>query len=171
MRNRPLFLLIISAVLVSVGMFISYYGSEVVTQKLATTEKEIGVGNSIEITKELDPDKGETGVYVVQMIGSKDGSSVRFSLYDAFNGKIIQDTLNVESIEKKFDINTKGDHRLLIENTSKGSIRVAAALGYMPTSESFSLSIVGVFAIMAGLVGLAIGLVYFLKSRKIPGQE
>ena len=73
MQRSGLFLLIIGALMI-VGMALSFYGSQIITEDLVTEQFNLISGETFETIVELDPMISEYGVYVVQTTNFQENS-------------------------------------------------------------------------------------------------
>ncbi|MEK6877006.1 MAG: hypothetical protein AABZ49_00055, partial [Thermoproteota archaeon] len=67
--------------------------------------------------------------------------------------------------QDNFTISTIGTYKLVLENTGEKELEVTAVLGHLPQGQSLTVSIFGFVVIIIGLIGLAVGIIYFIKSR------
>jgi hypothetical protein len=157
-------ILFIGGVLIAAGMVASYYGSKLVTQDLAITEGVVSAESSLEITKELDPEITSIGVFVVRVENFEAGLVA--TVLDPLGQHIVSKEISQESTEEEFEIVTKGDHRLLLENTGSADIPVIIGLTHMPDKNSIALNLLGQSIIISGFVGVGIAVIYEIKNRK-----
>lgn len=150
--------------LIAVGITLSFYGSYVTVKDLTQVDGNIGDGESLEITIELDPIINEIGVYAVQTMDINKGD-ISIQILDPSGSQIISKTIEMESFQEQFDISDKGNFRLVIEN-SGDSTEVIGAIGHLPDSSGNLISITGFFLLVVGLLGI-VGLgIYVVKNRK-----
>ena len=157
--------ILIAGLLVAVGMTTSYYGAHFVTQDIAYREGILNSTVPIQVTKELDPAKSETAVFVVQSEGFADASLVA-SLFDPSNQIISTKTISQKNTEEQFTISTKGIYRLELENEKQAETHVILGLTHMPDKLLISLNYLGQMLIFSGFVGVVISGIYAFKSRK-----
>lgn len=163
--KKPLVLLIVGGFLVIIGIALSVYGSQMIIDKLASQEERLGIGRSMEISKELDPAINENGVFVVQTANFDTQSYLKATVFDPLGTEIISKTIDRDSLQEIFKIPMTGTYRLVIENTGEGEAEVMGVLGSLPQDESLTVSIFGFIVIILGLVGLVVGIIYFIKIR------
>ncbi|MGI0040754.1 MAG: hypothetical protein ACRD94_02185, partial [Nitrosopumilaceae archaeon] len=72
--KKPAMLLVIGGFLIIFGIGLSVYGSQLIVENLVTEEKRLGMGTSMELSKELDPSINENGIYVLQIADFKEES-------------------------------------------------------------------------------------------------
>ena len=75
MQRSGLFLLIVGALII-VGMALSFYGSQLITEDLVTEQAELISGETFEVIAELDPKISESGVFVVQTTDYEENAKI-----------------------------------------------------------------------------------------------
>lgn len=163
--KKPTILLVIGGFLIIVGIGLSVYGSQLIVENLVTEEKRLGMGTSMELSKELDPTINKNGVYVLQITDFKEGNGLQTYVYDPSDQVVVSKSIVHSPFQDNFTISTAGTYKILIENTGERELEVAAVLGYLPQGQSLIISIVGFIIIIIGLIGIAVGVIYFIKSR------
>lgn len=163
--KKPALLFVIGGFLIIVGIGLSVYGSQLIVENLVTEEKRLGMGTSMELSKELDPTINENGVYVLQIIDFREESSLQTYVYDPSDQVVVSKSIEHSPFQDNFTISTAGTYKILIENTGERELEVTAVLGYLPQGQSLTISIFGFIIIIIGLIGLAVGIIYFIKSR------
>ena len=163
--KKPILFLVIGGFLTVMGIGLSVYGSQLVIENLATQQESLGVGSSMTVLKELDPVKNENGVYVVQIADFKGEDHVNVSVLDPAEKIIASKLLDHSPFQDSFKISGKGTYKLLIENSGEREIQTEGVIGYIPKDASVTVSILGVIIIIIGLLGLAVGTLYFIKTR------
>jgi hypothetical protein len=164
--KKPIMLLAIGGFLVIVGFGLSIYGSQLIIENLAMQEKRLGIGTSMELSKELDPSINENGVYVLQTVDFSEASHLQTSVYDPSGQVILSKSVEHSPFQDNFTISTTGTYKLLIENIGERELEVNAVLGYLPEGQSVTVSIFGLIVIIIGFIGLGTGIFYFIKSRR-----
>ena len=162
--KKPAILLVIGGFLIIIGIGLSAYGSQLIIENLATEEKRVGIGTSMEVSKELDPAINENGVYVIQA-DFKEASRLQASIYDPSGQIVVTKPIDHSPFQDNFTISTAGTYKLVLENTGERELEVTAVLGHLPQGQSLTVSIFGFIVIIIGLIGLAVGVIYFIKSR------
>ena len=163
--KKPVILLVIGGFLIVFGIGLSVYGSQMIIENFATEEKRLGIGMSMELSKELDPSINENGVYVLQIADFKEESRLQTSVYDSLDQIVVSKSIEHNMFQDNFTISTAGTYKLLIENTGEREPEVTAVLGYLPEGQSLTISIFGFIVIIIGLIGLGAGIIYLIKSR------
>lgn len=164
--KKPLLLLIIGGFLIVLGIGLSAYGSQIIIENLTTREQHLGIGRSMEITKELDSSINENGVYVVQVADFRDEDRVLVTIFDSLGQILTSKTIERSPFQDSFKISTSGNYKIVVENSGEREIDVMTVMGHLPQDESLTISIFGFIVIIIGLVGLMVGIIYFIKSRE-----
>jgi len=151
--------------LIVIGIGLSVYGSQLIVENLVTEEKRLGMGTSMELSKDFDPSINENGIYVLQIVDFKEESRLQASVYDPSDMVIVSKAIEHNPFQDNFTVSTAGTYKILIENTGERELEVMAALGYLPRDQSLTISIFGFIVIIIGLMGLAVGIIYFIRSR------
>ena len=158
--------LVIGGFLTATGIGISFYSSQLVIENLSTHQESLVVGHSFSALKELDPTKNENGVYVVQVADFKTGDNILAKVLDPADIAIVSNSINHSPYQDNFNITTKGTYKLTVENSGQRDLQIEGAIGYLPKDSSLVIGIFGSIVILVGLAGLAIGMMYFVKTRK-----
>jgi hypothetical protein len=157
-------ILVLVGGLLTAGIILSFYGSQVITEDLVQVDGSISNGESLETVAELDPEINNVGVYVVQTMNFNQGD-ISVKIFDPSGSQIISKTVEIESFEEQFDISTKGDFRLIIENAGD-STEVIGVIGHLPDTAKFSIGVTGFYLLVVGLFGM-VGLgIYVAKNRR-----
>ena len=163
--EKPLIFLIMVICILAAGIILSFYGAQLTTQDIIVEEKTVSSGASVDVSTELDPEIGETGVYAV-LIDNFNEDSISISVYDPLGSEIISTDAEKETNEERFEIISSGNYKLEIENLGNEEAKIVAGLGYMPDSSTLSVGITGFFLLIVGLVGIVgIGL-FVIRSRQ-----
>lgn len=157
-------ILFIGGALVAVGMVTSFYGSKLVTQDLTVTEGIISEASPIELTRELDPAITKTAVFVIHAENFEGGLVA--TILDPSGQQITSKEINQESTEEQFEIDTKGNYKLLLENSGTSEVPIVIGLTHMPDKNLIVLNLLGQSIIISGFVGVGIAVIYELKNRK-----
>ncbi|HXG13898.1 MAG TPA: hypothetical protein VNK25_02075 [Candidatus Nitrosotenuis sp.] len=162
--KRSHLILFIGGALVAAGMVISFYGSKLTTQDMAVTEGQVAVGSSLEITKGLDPAIADTGVFVVQAENFDQGS-LHATVFDPAGSQVASQKIEQKSTEATFQIESRGDYRLVVEN-SGSAVSAVIGITHMPQKSVLLLNVLGQGIIISGFVGIGIALLYMIVGRK-----
>ena len=162
--DKPLIFLMLVVGILAAGIILSFYGAQLTTQDIIVKEESIVPGNAVEVSKELDPEISETGVYAV-LLEKYEEDSISISVYDPFDSKILSSVAEKESNEKRFEIESSGTYKLEIENLGEEEAKIIAGLGYMPEASTLSVGITGFFLLVVGLIGIVGIGIYAIKNR------
>lgn len=150
--------------ILAAGIILSFYGAQLTTHDIIVKEENVVPGNAVEVSKELDPEISETGVYAV-LIEKYEEDSISISVYDPFDSKILSSVAEKESNEERFEIKSSGTYKLEIENLGEEDTKIIAGLGYMPDASTLSVGITGFFLLVVGLIGIVGIGIYAIKNR------
>ena len=164
MQKSPIFLVIMSS-LIAIGIILSFYGAQLTTQNLTVREEKLVPGSLFEITTELNLSKGETAVYGILVENfKKDAISV--TVIDPLGNQIISKTVDKESTEERFKIDSSGTYKLVIENSGLEETQIVAGVGHMPDNFAISVGITGLFILIVGLIGIAGIGIYAIRNKR-----
>ena len=158
--------LVIGGFLTATGIGISFYSSQLVIENISTQQESLIAGHSLMVSKELDPTKNENGVYVVQVGDFKAGDNILAKVFDPTDMAIVSKSISHNTYQDNFKITTKGTYKLSVENSGGRDLQIEGVIGYLPKDSSLAISIFGFIVIIVGLSGLAVGMMYFVKSRR-----
>ena len=116
------------------------------------------------VIKNLDPGKDTNGVYSVQISDFKSGYNVKADLVDPSGNTILTRTIAKNSFQENFTVSQLGNYTLQIQNPGQNETQVLGIIGYYPQGATI-LDVVSVIVLIVGLSGLAIGMMYMIKSR------
>ena len=116
------------------------------------------------VIKNLDPEKSKNGVYSVQISDFKDGYNVRADLVDPSANTIMTRIIAKNSFQENFTISQPGNYTLQIQNPGQNETQVLGIIGYYPQGATI-LDVASVIVLIAGLSGLAVGMMYMIKRR------
>lgn len=161
---KPRSILIISGVLVIIGIILSYSQSSNELNNIATVQKTLPIGGSMNVSMSLDPAKSTDGVYSISITDFKEGDNLSFLVNDPNEIPFVSKTITKSPFQENFTINTSGTYELKIDNTSHREMQVLGIIGYYPHGPTF-VDVLTVILLIAGLSGLAIGMMYFIKRK------
>jgi hypothetical protein len=156
MEKSLIFLLIVGIIL-GAGIALSFYGAQLTTQDIIVKEERVASGSSVDVSVELDPKLGETGVYAV-LVNNFDEDSISISLYDPFGSKILSSIVDKESTEERFEIVSDGTYKLEIENSGLEEYQIVAG--------TLSVGFTGFYLTIVGLIGIVGVGFYAIKNRQ-----
>ncbi len=163
---RPLVFLLIVGALIAGGIILSFYGSQLTTQNIIVKEESILPNSPVEVSIELDPSVGETGVFAVVVIENFEEDSISVSVIDPIGSQIISKIAEKESTEELFDITSVGTYKLEIKNSGIKESKVVVGLGYMPDEGTRLIGVMGTSILIAGLIGIVGIGVYSIRNRQ-----
>ena len=163
--QRPLIFLLIVGSLIGVGIILSFYGAQLATQNLSVKEENLGSDSSMEVMVELDPSIGESGVYGILLEKFED-NTISVSVFDPLGVQILSKTVDKESTEERFKIDSSGSYKIIIENSGLEETKIVAGVGYMPDSNTLSVGIVGFYILVVGLIGIVGIGAYAIRNRR-----
>jgi len=161
--NRPLVFLLIVGALIAGGIILSFYSAQLTTKNIIVKEESILPDSPVEVSIELDPSVGETGVFAVVVIENFEEDSISVSVIDPIGSQIISKIAEKESI---FDITSVGTYKLEIKNSGIKESKVVVGLGYMPNTGTQLIGIIGTSLLIAGLIGIVGIGVYSIRHRQ-----
>ena len=164
--NRPLVFLLIVGALIAGGIILSFYGAQLTTQNIIVKEESILPDSPVEVSIELDPSVGETGVFAVVVIENFEEDSISVSVIDPIGSQIISKIAEKESTEELFDITSVGTYKLEIKNSGIKESKVVVGLGYMPDTGTQLIGIIGTSLLIVGLIGIVGIGVYSIRHRQ-----
>ncbi|HXV66884.1 MAG TPA: hypothetical protein VD731_06655 [Nitrosopumilaceae archaeon] len=163
--EKPLIFLLIVGFLIGIGMVLSFYGTQLATQNLTITEENLESGSSMDVTAELDPAFSETGVYGI-LLSKYEENMIHVTVFEPSESQILSKTIDQETTEERFEINSKGTYRVTIENSGLEQIKIVAGIGYMPDSNILSVGIIGFYIILVGLIGMGGIVVNLIRNKR-----
>ncbi|CUR51058.1 conserved exported protein of unknown function [Nitrosotalea devaniterrae] len=161
---NPKPILIASGVLVLIGIAITAYQSQTTSENLSNQQNTLGIGTQMTVTKEMNPDNNQNGVYSIQITDFKDGDNVKSTVIDPVGTAIITKSITKSPIQEIFKVTKSGNYTLQIENQGQREIQVLGIIGYYPQGIELA-DISGFIALMIGLSGLAVGMMYLIRNR------
>jgi len=167
MVTKPKPIIIASGILVLIGIAITAYQSQTTSENLVNQQKTLNVGTQMTITKGMDPNSNQKGVYAIQVTDLKNDDNVKAIVIDPNGNTIITKSVTKSPIQEIFKISITGNYTLQIDNQGQREIQILGIIGYYP--EGIELAdISGFIVLMAGLAGLAVGMMYLIKNRVKP---
>ncbi|MGI0017494.1 MAG: hypothetical protein ACREA1_02160 [Nitrosotalea sp.] len=161
---NPKPILITSGVLILIGIAITAYQSQTTSENLSNQQNTLGIGTQMTVTKEMKPDSNQNGVYSIQITDFKDGDNIKSTVIDPTGTAIITKPITKSPIQEIFKITRSGNYTLQIENQGQREIQVLGIIGYYPQGIEL-IDISGFIALMIGLSGLAVGMMYLIRNR------
>jgi hypothetical protein len=163
--DRPLVFLLVVGSLIAAGIILSFYGSQLTTQNIIVKEENILPDSALEVSVELDPSVGETGVYAI-LLENFEEDAISVSVFDPLGSQIISKIAEKESTEERFEITSGGKYILEIKNSGLEESKVFVGLGYMPDAVTLSIGIIGFYLLIVGLIGIVGIGIYSIRNRQ-----
>ena len=163
MKKSGIFLAVVGS-LIGIGIILSFYGNYVIFEDLVKGDGDIGTGEELIVEVDLDHTKTKTGIYAVQIIDFK-GGTVTANILDPFNSIIESQSIDEEVYEGLFEVTSSGTYRLMVENRGE-QVTIFGVIGPEPDEGKRSLTIISLYILVVGLVGMAGVAVYIVISRK-----
>jgi hypothetical protein len=116
------------------------------------------------VTKSMNPENNQNGVYSIQITDFRSDDNVKATIMDPMGTPIITKTMTKSPIQEMFKITSSGNYTLQIENHGQREIQVLGIIGYYPQGIEVA-DISGFIALITGLSGLAVGMMYLIKNR------
>ena len=157
--------LVIVGIMIAVGAMLLIYGSQTITGDLVIVEGKVNSLTQLEIKADLDPEINTEGVYAVQTIEGKE-YDISAVVIDSSEIKIRDVSINRNSFEDNFEIEQAGTYTLIITTSESEEIPLVGGIGHVPDSTGVTISIVGFFIIISGMIGVAaIGFMIIRQKR------
>ena len=130
------------------------YCSQTITGDLVIEEGKVNSLTQLEIKADQDPEINTEGVYAVQTIEGKE-YDISAVVIDSSEIKIRDVSINRNSFEDNFEIEQAGTYTLIITTSESEEIPLVGGIGHVPDSTGVTISIVGFFIIISGMIGVA----------------
>ena len=164
-KHKPI--IIISGILVLIGIAITAYQSQTTSENLSNQQNTLGTGTQMIVTKAMSSDNNQKGVYSIQITDFRSDDDIKATIIDPTGTPIITKSITKSPIQEMFKIASSGNYTLQIENHGQREIQVLGIIGYYP--EGIELAdISGFIALIIGLSGLAVGMMYLIRNRVRP---
>lgn len=161
---KPKPIIIISGILVLIGIAITAYQSQTTSENLSNQQNILAIGTQMVVTKGMNPENNQNGVYSIQITDFRSDDNVKATVIDPMGTPIITKTMTKSPIQEMFKITASGNYTLQIENHGQREIQVLGIIGYYPQGIEVA-DISGFIALITGLSGLAVGMMYLIKNR------
>jgi len=163
--RRSHLILFISGGLVAVGMSMLYIGSTFIAQQTTNTEGIASPNSPVELTQELDPQIAKSGAFVIISDEFENGE-LKATIFDPSGNQLATSEIKQKSVQKEFDIDSKGAYKLVLENSKETDVPVVLALAYTPDTSLVALSYIGFYMIVGGFLGVAAAGIYEFRFRR-----
>ena len=156
--------IIISSILVIIGISLTFYESQLINWSVINQQQNLLSGTSMILTKDLDPSKNRNGVYSVQITDFQEKDNIKVSIFDPVGETIISKSIPKSPFQENFIISTNGTYKIQIENQGSREVQILAVIGNYPQDIAL-IDMCSFILLIAGLGGLAIGIMYLVKNR------
>ncbi|NDF30316.1 MAG: hypothetical protein EB150_09015 [Nitrososphaeria archaeon] len=137
--------------------------SSFIEDSVMKTSGVVKTGSPLELTAELDPKIGDGNGYIIVLAQEYKDARLKATLFDPSGHK---KTLEVnQKTQQQFNIDDKGDYKLVLESDSTTETMAVIGLSYYPKLLE-AISVLGFSMMVTGFIGVAISIVYFVTSRK-----
>ena len=150
--------------LVLVGIAITAYQSQITSENLSNQQNTLGIGTQMIVVKEMNPNTNQNGVYSIQITDFKDTDNIKATVLNPAGTSIITRSITKSPVQEMFKVTTSGNYTLQIENQGQQEAQVLGIIGYYPQGIELA-DISGFIVLMAGLSGLAVGIMYLIRNR------
>jgi len=150
-----------------IGIAITAYQSQITSENLENQQETLSAGTQMTITKGMDLNNNQKAVYVIQVTDLRNDDNIKAIVIDPNGNAIITKSITKSPIQEIFKISTSGNYTLQIENQGQREIQILGIIGYYPQGIELA-DISGFIVLMAGLAGLAVGMMYLIKNRVKP---
>lgn len=147
-----------------IGIAITAYQSQITTENLANQQNTIGVGAQMVVTKTMNPNINQKGVYSIQITDFKNDDKVKATVMSPSGFTIITKSITKSPMQEMFEIASSGNYTLQIENQGQREMQILGIIGYYPQGIEYA-DISGFIILIAGLSGLAVGMMYLVRNR------
>ncbi len=154
-----------SAALIAIGMLLLVLGNQIILEGISQGEGKVSSSQSLTVSVDFDSQETSTGIFAVQIMEFKD-NIFSAKVLDPLESEIIFETINVETIEKEFDVLETGTYKLIIESTSNEKPMIFAAIGPLPDANKQLLGSISMIILVIGMIGLVVVGIYGIKYRR-----
>ena len=156
--------IIIGTILVIIGIALTFYESQLINWSVVNQQQNLLQGASMILTKDLDPSKNQIGVYSVQITDFREDDNIKVSVFNPLGETITSKSITKNPLQENFIISANGTYKIQIENQGSQDAQILVAIGNYPQNIAL-IDMCGFILLIAGLSGLAIGIMYLVKNR------
>jgi len=157
-------IILISAILIIIGIVLTFYESQLINWSVINQQQNLLPGTSMTLTKDLDPSKNQNGVYSVQITDFQENDNIKVSIFNPADETIISKSITKNLLQENFIISINGSYKIQIENHGLRQAQILAVIGNYPQDIAL-IDMCGFILLIAGLGGLAIGIMYLVDNR------
>ena len=149
--------------LIGIGVFLSFYGSTLVTEDFIQIEQHLEQNSEFTFSHFLNSDDNKRGIVVIY---SESPNDISGSIFDPVGIEISNFiTKEQNPFQKEFEMTQTGNYTLKIVNQGPGN-NVIGALGTSGNEDAILIINVGTICTVLGLVGIIITGIFLVKNRK-----
>jgi hypothetical protein len=157
-------IILIGTVLIIIGITLTFYESQLIIGSVVNQQQSLLSGASMILTKDLNPSENQNGVYSIQITDFQKDDNIKVDIFSPMGESILSKSITKNPLQENFIIYTNGTYKMQIENQGSREAQVLAAIGNYPQNIAL-IDMCGFILLMAGLSGLAIGIMYLVKNR------
>ena len=157
-------IILIGTALVIIGIALTFYESQLIIGSVVNQQQTLLSGASMILTKDLDPTENQNGVYSVQITDFQKDDSIKVDIFNPIGESIISKSITKNPLQENFIISTNGTYKMQVENQGSREAQILAVIGNYPQNISL-IDMCGFILLIAGLSGLAVGIMYLVKNR------
>ena len=157
-------IILVSAILVIIGITLTFYESQLINWSVINQQQNLLPEASMTLSKDLDPSKNQNGVYSVQITDFQENDNIKVSIFNPTDETIISKSITKNLLQENFIISINGSYKIQIENQGTREVQILAVIGNYPQNIAL-IDMCGFILLIAGLGGLAIGIMYLVKNR------
>lgn len=150
--------------MVIIGIAFTFYESQLINGSVINQQQNLLSGASIILTKDLDPSKNQNGVYSVQITDFREDDNIKVSVFNPVGESVISKSVTKSPTQENFIISVNGTYKIQIENQGSREVQILAIIGNYPQNIAL-IDMCSFILLIAGLSGLAIGIMYLVKNR------
>jgi hypothetical protein len=159
-------IIVILGLLIATGLLVSIIGNQVTLEGIIQGNGKVSSTQTVTISADFDMAKSPIGIFAVQVMEFKE-NTIRMKILDPLDIEIISQDVNEDTIEEKFDVLETGTYELIIYSSDDEGIYVTGAIGPLPdASKKFIISIISTSALIIGMAGLIMIVVFEIKNRR-----
>jgi len=159
-------IVVASGALIGIGLVLLALGNQVILEDVNQGDGKISVNQDVAISTNFDSEKTETGIFAVQVMNAEK-NTISAKVLDPLDIEIMSQKVNEETIEKEFDVFESGIYKLIIQSNSEEEIHVFGAIGPLPDEGKKSISVISIFIIIIGMIGLFGAGILKIKKRSV----
>ena len=148
-----------------IGIALSFYQAQYTVENLANQEQKLAIGSQTVISKDMNPSKNSNGIYSVQITDYTNNDKVKASVIDPHGSYVVTKVITKSPFQDSFNVLVNGTYKLQLENDGNREIQILGIIGYYPIGIE-TVDVAGLIILLAGLSGLAVGMMYLVRNRR-----